>query len=176
MSTTIAARLDELRESLTETRGRLNAMKQELGTAIADGNEGRAGTLRRQVKDLDARCEELESAIPIAARRVEAEQEAAQAAEREAAAKLADELKGQQLDAARRVDAALSALQAAWLTYVDAFVQRSLALRRAGKEVANRQLNRHLEQAIYAGARRIADVIGLDRNMSPHARRLADLV
>ncbi len=177
-TTTLTAdsRLAELRASLDETQERLTTTMRALGTAIADGDERAAAALRRDVAGMESRIAELEAALPIAEQRVQEARTAAEEAERRAAEKLAEELKVAQLAAARKVDGALVALQAAWGDYVAAFVPRTTALRKAGRMAPNRYLGRHLQQAVYKNARQIADLLGLDRTMSPYARKLEELV
>jgi len=101
-------------------------------------------------------------------------------AEREAARKewqaRADELRAEQAKAARRVDKALAALEAAHRDYLTAADQRGAAVRRAGGSWSNTAVFSHLVRALFAQCPGIAQHLRLDRAQRINASPMEGMV
>lgn len=124
----------------------------------------------------DRRAADVRRAIPSG----EAHVRRLQTAEREAVVEQwrtrAEELRGEQLQAARGVDEAVAQLERFWQAYLRAVDERGMAARKAGDRWSNSRHLTHLEQAIFNGAPGIAVHLRLSRAMRPHASKLEDLV
>lgn len=138
-----ASALAEMREELAALEQRAAAAGDELHSIAFMAERGDPAAQQRRAELLGARsaaehrARELRDAITSGEKH--AEREAAEAAEAERAswATRADELRTAQLDAARRLDAALAAADAAWTDYQRAADARGAAMRRAGRPWSN---------------------------------------
>ena len=122
------------------------------------------------------RAQNLRAAIDSGNAHLQKQADTEKETERQAQAVLAEELKGVQMKAAKRVDKALAQLEAASAEYFDAAEKRGMAVRAAGGKWSHGYLNCHLEQAVYGSAPEIARKLKVNWELSRHAARLQDLV
>lgn len=88
----------------------------------------------------------------------------------------ADELRTKQVAAARRIDAALTELEAAHSEYLQVAGDRGTAVRSAGGSWSNGAIVTHLLRALHALCPRIALQLNLDRAQKINAARLEQMV
>ena len=109
--------LDELRARLEQAQANFGRRRTDLGTAIADGDQVRAATVRAEMATLECQMEELAAALPIVEARVQEAQRQEDAERRIAAVRLHNERRAAKLAAAAKVDRAMRALGRAWAEF-----------------------------------------------------------
>jgi hypothetical protein len=129
-----AARLEEIRASLKQTRDALVGKRAELGVAVADDDAKAMAALRREVASQEARITELESAVPVAERRLAEAQAREQRRRRAEEARRLNAQREVRLAAAAKVDEALHVLGDAYRAY-QATTPDSLTAHAAGYSV-----------------------------------------
>lgn len=171
-----ASALAEMREELAALEQRATAAGDELQSIAFMAERGDATAQQRRAELLGARsaaehrARELRDAITSGEKHVEREAAVAAEAERTSWAKKADELRTAQLDAARRLDAALAAADAAWTDYQRAADSRGAAMRRAGRPWSNVQwVSSFVARLMFKQAPALARLFGVN----PEYRRAA---
>jgi chromosome segregation ATPase len=173
---TTAQRLADLRAERDQLTKRLaeleqaainNAFLAEAGVPDARQRHAEVAAARSAAEN---RLRELATAIKSGELHAEREQREAIEAERASWAKKADELREKQVDAARRLDAALAEADEAWAAYVAASDERGVAVRRAGRQWSNAAwINSFLARLMFTKAPRLARLF----HMNPEYRRSA---
>lgn len=158
--TTNTPRSEELRIALEAAQRDLSAARDAIGEAVADRDEAAASELRAEVARLERLQGELTAARTIALRR-EREAAAKEAAKRRAEEEReANKNRAKRVAAAKKVDAALSALGRAYTDY--------LATAPGGRPEDRNRLARRSHHAIAAATFHIAPEFA--SAMEPHRR------
>lgn len=179
---TTAQRITEMRAELIELEGQVSAASSELAGIAYLAEIGNREAQQRRAELLgvrgaaEHRAAELRQAITSGEWHHQREQREAAEVERKLWAKKAEEFRSAQVEAARRVDAALRELEAAHVAYLAATDERGSAVRRSGGEWSNFQVMSHLVRAVFHHCPQVATHLRLERVQRANASSMEGMV
>ena len=163
-------RAAEVRAALQAAGAGLEAARERLGTAVADGDEGGARHARAEIARLADRIAELTAALPVAERRSRAAAEREEARRRAEEARAANAQRAKRIAAARKVDAALTSLGKAFAEYA----ATPTGGRVEDRAILGRRSKNCLLAAVLHAAPTFATAADMSRVPMAHRRSLED--